>query len=101
MISALVVAAIMLVAASLEASAHSLRRDADALTEIALDLGRAALSLILAPLRLRAPQNLGSPGSPAREGSSRPTCCAPEFETTAWLGVVRLRTQKCRRKLSP
>ena len=38
MISALVVAAIMLVAASLEASAHSLRRDADALTEIALDL---------------------------------------------------------------
>ena len=39
MISALVVAAIMLVAASLEALAHSLRRDADALTEIALDSG--------------------------------------------------------------
>ena len=57
-------------AASLEASAHSLRRDADALTEIALDPGsrRAfAHSRPAAPTRPEARYDLGSPGSTDRK----------------------------------
>jgi hypothetical protein len=67
MISALVVAAIMLVAASLEASAHSLRRDADALTEIALDSGSRRA---FAHSRPAAPTRPAEPRQPwvARKG---------------------------------